>query len=83
LTLGCLAFPFVWLAFSSVGLAATVAVALAVASIISTVFVFTMPWLFARLGCYDPTLGSGPVATVVQDTFSLLTYFVVPSLLVF
>ena len=74
LTLGCLAFPVVWLAFSSSGLAATVAVALAVASTISTVFGFMMPWLFSRLG-YDPALGSGPVATVVQDTFSLLTYF--------
>jgi magnesium transporter len=82
LTLGCLAFPVVWLAFSSFGLAATVAVALAVASTISTVFGFMMPWLFARLG-YDPALGSGPVATVVQDTFSLLTYFVVASILVF
>jgi magnesium transporter len=41
-----------------------------------------MPWLFSRLG-YDPALGSGPVATVVQDTFSLLTYFVVASILVF
>lgn len=81
-TLGCLAFPFIWLAFSNVGLAATVAIALAVASTISTAFGFMMPWLFARLG-YDAALGSGPVATVVQDSFSLLTYFVVASVLVF
>lgn len=81
-TLGCLAFPFIWLAFSSVGLAATVAVALAIASTISTAFGFMMPWLFARLG-YDAALGSGPVATVVQDSFSLLTYFFVASILVF
>jgi magnesium transporter len=81
-TLGCMAFPFVWLAFSNAGLAATVAIALAVASTIATAFGFLMPWLFARLG-YDAALGSGPVATVVQDSFSLLTYFVVASLLVF
>lgn len=80
--LGCLAFPFVWFAFSNLGLAATVAVALAVASTIATAFGFMMPWLFARLG-YDAALGSGPVATVVQDSFSLLTYFVAASLLVF
>ncbi|HEY8161246.1 MAG TPA: magnesium transporter [Methylocystis sp.] len=49
-TLGGLAFPFVWLAFSNIGLAATVAVALAVASTISTAFGFIMPWFFARLG---------------------------------
>lgn len=81
-TLGGMAFPFVWFAFSNAGLAATVAIALAVASTIATAFGFMMPWLFARLG-YDAALGSGPVATVVQDSFSLLTYFVVASLLVF
>ena len=64
--LGCLAFPFVWLAFSDLGLAATVAIALAVASTIATTFGFVMPWMFSRLG-YDPALGSGPVATVFQD----------------
>ncbi|MDP3555063.1 magnesium transporter [Methylocystis sp.] len=80
--LGGLAFPIVWFFFSSVGLAATVGISLAVASTIATTFGFLMPWLFARLG-YDAALGSGPVATVVQDTFSLLTYFVVASWLVF
>ncbi|TLG77881.1 magnesium transporter [Methylocystis sp. B8] len=80
--LGCLAFPIVWFFFSSVGLAATVGISLAVASTIATAFGFIMPWFFARLG-YDAALGSGPVATVVQDTFSLMTYFVVASWLVF
>jgi magnesium transporter len=80
--LGFLAFPIIWLAFSNVGLAAAVGLALAVASTIATAFGFLMPWLFARLG-YDAALGSGPVATVVQDSFSLLTYFVAASLLVF
>lgn len=80
--LGFLAFPIVWFFFSSVGLAATVGISLAVASTIATAFGFLMPWLFARLG-YDAALGSGPVATVVQDTFSLMTYFVVASWLVF
>jgi magnesium transporter len=82
LILGCLAFPVIWFAFSSLGLAAAVAVALAVASTIATAFGFMMPWLFARLG-YDAALGSGPVATVVQDSFSLLTYFVAASMFVF
>ena len=35
-TLGCLAFPLVWLAFGSIGLATTVAIALVVASSIAT-----------------------------------------------
>jgi len=80
--LGCLAFPIVWFFFSSVGLAATVGISLAVASTLATAFGFLMPWLFAKLG-FDAALGSGPVATVVQDTFSLMTYFVVASWLVF
>lgn len=80
--LGCLAFPVVWYFFSSADLAATVSISLAVASTIATAFGFLMPWIFARLG-YDAALGSGPVATVVQDAFSLLTYFYVASILVF
>ncbi|MGJ0391726.1 MAG: magnesium transporter [Methylocystis sp.] len=57
-TLGGLAFPFVWLAFSHIGLAATVVVALAVASTISTAFGFIMPWFFARLASGEATPGA-------------------------
>lgn len=80
--LGCLAFPLVWFAFESIPLAATVAIALAVASSISTAVGFLLPWLFGRLG-YDPALGSGPVATVIQNFMSLLTYFLIATALVF
>lgn len=80
--LGLLALPVIWLAFSSLGLALTVSIALALASTIATAFGFIMPWLFSRLG-FDAALGSGPVATVIQDSFSLLTYFLVASALVF
>jgi magnesium transporter len=41
-----------------------------------------LPWLFARLG-YDPALGSGPLATVIQDVLSILIYFLVAAWLVF
>lgn len=80
--LGAIAFPFVWLAFADLGLAMTVAFALAIASTVATAFGFLMPWFFSRLG-FDAALGSGPVATVIQDSFSLLTYFLVASILVF
>lgn len=80
--LGSLAYPLVWLAFGSSALAATVATALVAASSIATTIGFLLPWLFARLG-YDPALGSGPVATVVQDVLSLLIYFLIASALVF
>jgi magnesium transporter len=68
------AFPLVWLAFGSALLAATVALSLAVAASVATGLGFFLPWLFARLG-YDPALGSGPVATVIQDVISIAIYF--------
>ena len=33
-----------------------------------------LPWWIAR-GGRDPALGSGPLATVIQDIVSLLVYF--------
>ena len=80
--LGSLAFPLVWLAFGSVALATTVAIALTVASSIATTIGFLLPWVFSKLG-YDPALGSGPLATVVQDVLSLVIYFQIASVLVF
>jgi magnesium transporter len=53
-----------------------------VASSLATSIGLLLPWVFARLG-YDPALGSGPLATVVQDVLSLLIYFLVASALVF
>ncbi len=79
-TLGALALPLVWLAFGSLALGATVAIALTVASSIATAIGFLLPWFFARFG-YDPALGSGPVATVIQDAFSLMGYILTASLL--
>jgi magnesium transporter len=69
-----LAFPAVWLAFGSIGLAATVALTLVAASSVATSIGVALPWLFARFG-YDPAYGSGPVATVIQDVLSLMIYF--------
>jgi magnesium transporter len=81
-TLGALAYPLVWLGFGSTALAATVALALIVASSLATSIGLLLPWAFARLG-YDPALGSGPLGTVVQDVLSLLIYFLIASALVF
>jgi magnesium transporter len=72
----------VWFAFGSAALATTVAIALVVASSVATTIGFLLPWLFARLG-YDPAMGSGPVATVVQDVLSLLIYFLLAAAFVF
>jgi magnesium transporter len=42
----------------------------------ATVVAMLLPWLFQRLG-RDPAFGSGPLATVIQDSLSLLVYFAV------
>lgn len=81
-TLGCLALLSVWLVFGNIALATTVAIALVVASSIATTIGLLLPWIFARFG-YDPALGSGPVATVIQDVMSLSIYFLIAAALVF
>lgn len=40
-----------------------------------------LPWLLARTG-RDPALGSGPVATIIQDVLSLLVYLTLVTWLV-
>jgi magnesium transporter len=80
LVLGGLAFPVVWFAFADLWLALTVAIAILVAGTIATAVGLVFPWLLARFGA-DPAYGSGPVATIIQDVLSLLTYFLVAAAL--
>lgn len=51
-----------------------VALSLLVASSIATVLASTTPMVFKKLG-KDPALGSGPIATALQDSISLTVYF--------
>jgi len=39
-----------------------------------------LPWLFQRMGS-DPALGSGPVATIIQDVLSLVIYFAIATII--
>lgn len=73
LALALLAFLGVWWSFGDPVLALTVALALAVAGCVATSVGFMLPWVFQRAGI-DPALGSGPVATVIQDVLSLAVY---------
>jgi magnesium transporter len=72
--------PAVLLGFGDLGLALAVSIAILVAGTIATSVGLMLPWLLARFGA-DPAFGSGPVATVIQDVLSLLTYFPVTSVL--
>ncbi len=55
-------------------LALAVCLSLIVASMLSTTIGILLPWAIWKLGG-DPALGSGPVATILQNILSLLAYF--------
>jgi magnesium transporter len=67
-------FPMVFLVFGDAKLALAVSTAVLVAGACATSVGLLLPWLLSRLN-KDPAFGSGPVATIVQDLLSLLTYF--------
>ncbi len=71
--LALVAFVGVWGAFGDSALALTVSLSIAVAGTIAASVGFALPWLFQSWGL-DPALGSGPVATVIQDVLSLAVY---------
>ena len=76
--LGGLTFPLVWLVFGDLRLAIAVGGTLVVAGMLATGVSLLLPWLLTRFGL-DPAYGSGPLATVVQDVLTLLTYFFIVS----
>jgi magnesium transporter len=73
--------PFVWLAWGDGRVALAVSIALFAACAFATLLAMLLPWALHRSG-RDPAFGSGPLATVVQDLLSIVTYFAVASLLV-
>lgn len=72
--LGLLAFVAVWLMFDDAALATGVGLALLVAATIASVVGLALPWILERTGI-DPAFGSGPIATIIQDVFTILVYF--------
>lgn len=60
--------------FGDFWLGLAVAVAILSAGTLASAIGFLIPLLLTRCG-RDPALGSGPLATVVQDVLSLLAYF--------
>lgn len=80
LVLGGITLPAVWLAFMDFRLAFAVSGALVVAGGLATTVGLLLPWWLSRLK-RDPAFGSGPLATVIQDVLTLLTYFAFVSVL--
>lgn len=68
--------PFALLGWGNEDVAIAVALALFAACSIATVVAMVLPLLFFRLG-FDPAFGSGPLATVIQDLFSIVVYLAI------
>jgi len=73
--LGTLAFVAVWAVYGDASLAGAVGAALFAAGTIASGIGIVFPWWLARMRV-DPAYGSGPMATVLQDTLSILVYLV-------
>jgi len=72
--LGLVSFFPIWLVFGEARLAGAVATAILAAGTVAAGLGMALPWWLAR-GGRDPALGSGPLATVIQDVVTLLVYF--------
>lgn len=80
LSLGVFILPAVWLGFGDLRLALVVSLTVVAAGTCAASLGMLLPWLLSSRG-RDPALGSGPVATVIQDVLSLLIYFALVVLL--
>lgn len=80
LVLGSISFPIVLVAFGNVRLAIAVSLTILTAGGVATSVGLFFPWLLHRAG-KDPALGSGPVATIIQDVLSLIIYFALVQIL--
>ncbi len=76
IALALLAWPLLYWRWSDPDLALRVALALGAACSTASVVAMVLPWLLDRLGT-DPALGSGPLATVIQDLLSIAIYFAI------
>jgi len=81
LVLGGLGGPMAALLFDDGALGVAVGVSILVAGGFATSIGLLLPWLLQRTGS-DPALGSGPVATIVQDVLSLVVYFAIATFIV-
>lgn len=73
-------FASIWLKSSSIGL--TVGLAMLINVTLAPVLATIIPTLLYKEHS-DPALGSGPLATIIQDLISLLVYFFIASLIIF
>jgi magnesium transporter len=81
LALAAVAGPLVWWHWGAGDVALTVALAVFAACSTATFTAIVLPWLLDAFD-FDPALGSGPLATMIQDLLSILIYFAVAAAIV-
>ena len=74
-------FGFALAVWGRADVALSVALALFASASAATVIAMSLPYVLNGLGL-DPAFGSGPLATVVQDLFSIVVYFAIAVALV-
>lgn len=76
LILGVLAFIAVAAIYRDPRLALGVGLSMTAAGSLASGIGLMLPWILYRMGV-DPAFGSGPVATIIQDTLTILVYFLI------
>ena len=69
-------FIFAFVVWDNTRVAAVVSLSLLVSTSLATAVAMFLPYLLGRLG-RDPAFGAGPLATVIQDLFSIAAYFAI------
>ena len=69
-------FPLTLSWWQRADVAAAVSLSVLAACSIASAVAMVFPWTLDRLGA-DPALGSGPLATVIQDLLSIATYLAI------
>jgi len=73
-------FAFYWLGSFAIGL--TIGLTMLINLTTAPILAVFIPSILYKRGA-DPALGSGPVATIVQDLISLFVYFIVAGVIIF
>jgi magnesium transporter len=79
---GAILMLFSWYWLKSILIGITIGVTMLINSTMAPFLAVCIPMALYRRRA-DPALGSGPVATIIQDLISLLTYFIAASLIIF
>jgi magnesium transporter len=76
LILGAISLVGIWIVFGNFVAGLGVGISLFAAGSLASAIGLILPWALARVGI-DPAFGSGPVATILQDSLTIAVYFLV------